>query len=53
LELVCSKFADQDVDIDDAGIIDTVDKAFKAGKSFRQEDVNIVFLYVGTREMAS
>jgi L-arabinose isomerase len=48
LEIVCSKFADQDVNVVNAGIVDTVDKAFKAGKNFRQTDVDIVFLYVGT-----
>jgi L-arabinose isomerase len=48
LETVCSKFVDQDVRIVNAGIIDTVNKAFAAGKRFRQEDVGIVFLYVGT-----
>ena len=31
-----------------AGLIDTVDKAFEAGHIFRSEDVDIIFLYVTT-----
>ncbi len=27
-----------------AGLVDTVDKAFEAGKLFRKEDVDIIFL---------
>jgi L-arabinose isomerase len=53
LETVCSKFVDQDVRIVNAGIIDTVNKAFEAGKHFRQEDVDIVFLYVGTYALSA
>jgi len=31
-----------------AGLIDTVDKAFEAGRFFKKEDVDIIFLYVTT-----
>ncbi len=31
-----------------AGMVDTVDKAFAAGQIFRQEDVEIIFLYTST-----
>jgi L-arabinose isomerase len=53
LQTVCLKFADQPVRIINAGIVDTVDKAFETGKKFRQEDVDLVFLYVGTYALSS
>jgi len=34
-------------------IIDNVEKAFEAGKSFREEDVDILFLYVTTYALSS
>ncbi len=36
-----------------AGLIDTTDKAFAAGKLFRTEDVDIIFLYVTTYALSS
>ncbi|MEJ7684555.1 MAG: arabinose isomerase [Segetibacter sp.] len=36
-----------------AGLVDTIDKAFEAGKLFRKEDVDIVFLYVSTYALSS
>src|SRR5438105_6157557 len=36
-----------------AGLIDTVDKAFNAGRMFRQEDVDLIFLYVTTYALSS
>ncbi len=36
-----------------AGLIDTVDKAFEAGHMFRSEDVDIIFLYVTTYALSS
>jgi L-arabinose isomerase len=36
-----------------AGLIDTVDKAFEAGKIFREQDVGIIFLYVSTYALSS
>lgn len=36
-----------------AGLVDTVDKAFAAGKLFRQNDVEIIFLYVSTYALSS
>ena len=35
------------------GLIDTVDKAFEAGKKFRTEDVDLIFLYVTTYALSS
>jgi L-arabinose isomerase len=53
LQTLCLKFADQPVRIVNAGIVDTVNKAFETGKKFRQEDVDLVFLYVGTYALSS
>lgn len=36
-----------------AGLIDTTDKAFAAGRQFRQEDVDLIFLYVTTYALSS
>jgi L-arabinose isomerase len=36
-----------------AGLVDTVDKAFETGKRFRTEDVGIIFLYVTTYALSS
>lgn len=35
------------------GLIDTPDKAFEAGHRFRQEDVDLIFLYVSTYALSS
>jgi L-arabinose isomerase len=39
--------------IDNAGLIDTVDKAFAAGDRFRAGDVDAIFLYVTTYALSS
>jgi L-arabinose isomerase len=36
-----------------AGLVDTIDKAFRAGKLFKTEDVDIIFLYVTTYALSS
>jgi L-arabinose isomerase len=36
-----------------AGLVDTTDKAFAAGKLFKTEDVDIIFLYVTTYALSS
>jgi L-arabinose isomerase len=36
-----------------AGLVDTADKAFSAGKLFRTEDVDLIFLYVSTYALSS
>jgi L-arabinose isomerase len=36
-----------------AGLVDNTDKAFQAGKLFRTEDVDIIFLYVSTYALSS
>ena len=35
------------------GLIDTTEKAFEAGKKFRTEDVDLIFLYVTTYALSS
>jgi L-arabinose isomerase len=40
-------------DIVNAGLVDTTDKAFAAGKLFRSEDVELIFLYVTTYALSS
>ncbi len=40
-------------DIVNTGLVDTIDKAFEAGKTFRQQDVDIIFLYVSTYALSS
>ncbi len=36
-----------------AGLVDTIDKAFEAGRKFKAEDVDIIFLYVTTYAVSS
>ena len=36
-----------------AGLVDTVDKAFETGKRFRNEDVDLIFLHVTTYALSS
>ena len=40
-------------EIINAGMVDNIDRAFAAGKLFRTEDVDIVFLYVSTYALSS
>lgn len=36
-----------------AGLVDSADKAFEAGRQFRQQDVDLIFLYVTTYALSS
>jgi L-arabinose isomerase len=36
-----------------AGLVDTPDKAFEAGRLFRRQDVDLIFLYVTTYALSS
>ena len=36
-----------------AGLVDTVDKAFETGRMFKRQDVDIIFLYVTTYALSS
>src|SRR6266704_3727934 len=40
-------------DIVNLGLIDTSEKAFEAGRRFRTEDVDLIFLYVTTYALSS
>lgn len=53
LQEVVQKLAALHPHIINAGLIDTIDKAFEAGKLFRKEDVDIIFLYVTTYALSS
>src|SRR3984957_6519550 len=53
LQLVEGKLATPAVEIVNAGLVDTTDKAFAAGKLFRTEDVELIFLYVSTYALSS
>lgn len=50
---VHQKLAEISPDIVNAGLVDSADKAFQAGKLFRHEDVSIIFLYVTTYALSS
>ena len=53
LSEVHKKIAAINPHIINAGLVDTVDKAFEAGKLFRKEDIDIIFLYVSTYALSS
>jgi L-arabinose isomerase len=53
LNEVHQKMAALHPEIINAGMVDSVDKAFEAGKLFKREDVEIIFLYVGTYALSS
>ena len=48
LDILEKRFQSMDATTVNLGLVDTVDKAFAAGKEFRQEDVDIIFIYVTT-----
>jgi L-arabinose isomerase len=53
LKQVQDKLAAIAPNIVNAGLVDNVDKAFEAGKLFKQQDVDIIFLYVTTYALSS
>jgi L-arabinose isomerase len=53
LQIVESKLAAINPQIVNAGLVDNTDKAFAAGKLFKTEDVDIIFLYVTTYALSS
>ncbi|MEO6456285.1 MAG: arabinose isomerase [Ginsengibacter sp.] len=53
LNVVHKKLSDLHPQIVNAGLVDTVDKAFEAGQLFRQQDVDIIFLYASTYALSS
>src|SRR5215211_6999126 len=53
LEIVYQKLSAIHPAVVNVGLIDTPDKAFDAGKKFRTEDVDLIFLYVTTYALSS
>jgi L-arabinose isomerase len=53
LSEVNNKLSEISPGIVNAGLVDSVDKAFEAGKKFRTEDVDLIFLYVTTYALSS
>src|ERR1700712_1434359 len=53
LKQVQDKIAIIAPNIINAGLVDNADKAFEAGKLFKQQDVDIIFLYVTTYALSS
>ncbi|HEX4083469.1 MAG TPA: hypothetical protein VHY22_01055 [Chthoniobacteraceae bacterium] len=50
---VAEKLARADIEIVNLGLIDTPEKGFEAGDSFRQAGVDLIFLYVPTYALSS
>ncbi len=53
LQVVADKLAAYHPLVVNAGLVDTTDKAFAAGRQFKQEDVSIIFLYVTTYALSA
>jgi L-arabinose isomerase len=53
LDVVEEKLSAICPNIVNAGLVDTADKAFQAGRQFRQQDVDLIFLYVTTYALSS
>lgn len=53
LSIVDQKLSAIHPEIINLGLIDTAEKAFEAGRKFRQEDVDLIFLYVTTYALSS
>lgn len=53
LTFVEKKIADMHPEIINLGLVDTPDKAFEAGITFRKQDVDLIFLYVTTYALSS
>ncbi|MCO5234710.1 MAG: arabinose isomerase [Chitinophagaceae bacterium] len=50
---VAEKLKAPGIEVVNLGLIDTPEKAFEAGHRFRQEDVDLIFLYVTTYALSS
>jgi len=53
LAIVEQKLSEICPNIVNAGLVDTVDKAFETGRVFKREEVDIIFLYVTTYALSS
>jgi L-arabinose isomerase len=50
---ILKRISNDDVEVIDAQMVDTVEKARSAGDLFNQEDVSLIFLYVSTYALSS
>ncbi|WEK36006.1 MAG: arabinose isomerase [Candidatus Pseudobacter hemicellulosilyticus] len=53
LDIVDNRIRENGVTVVSAGLVDSPDKAFAAGRLFRQSDVDIIFLYVTTYALSA
>ncbi|AMR30811.1 arabinose isomerase [Mucilaginibacter sp. PAMC 26640] len=53
LDIVAKGMECLDADIINIGLVDTPEKAFEGGSTFRREDVDIIFLYVSTYALSA
>ena len=53
LDVVEQKLFEIHPSVVNAGLVDTADKAFQAGRMFKTEDVDLIFLYVTTYALSS
>ncbi|MBC7759954.1 MAG: arabinose isomerase [Phormidesmis sp. FL-bin-119] len=53
LNVVEQKLSEIHPSVVNAGLVDTADKAFQAGRMFKTEDVDLIFLYVTTYALSS
>jgi len=53
LNVVHQQMTQFDAEVVNLGLIDNTDKAFDAGLKFKQEDVDLIFLYVSTYALSS
>lgn len=53
LDVVEKRLAAQCPSVINAGLVDTPERAFATGRTFRKEDVDIIFLYVSTYALSS
>lgn len=53
VDVVSDKLSTYDVEIVNLGLIDNAQEAFEAGRIFKREDVELIFLYVTTYALSS
>ena len=53
VDLVGNKLNQFDIEVVNLGLIDNAQKAFEAGRTFKREDVELIFLYVTTYALSS
>jgi len=53
IDIIAGTIANQDAELINLGLVDSTDKAFKAGLDFKKEDVDLIFLYVTTYALSA